>query len=216
MDAKLVRSWVEGWAVSRGAALPVEEPWGFTIDVGLAGQVTRHVLVDADAPLIRKLTGTATAPATWLKFFLPPDSVASCVAPGWRFDIDGFLMSARLHTAEAVAPRGYRVRTWARGGTTRVLVLTEDGAFAARGQIAVPAPGRPAVVDQVETSPAHRRRGLGSLVMRTLANAAVEVGSSAAVLGATIEGRALYESLGWRTDGPLTGLIREASPDMPG
>lgn len=107
------------------------------------------------------------------------------------------------------------MRTWARGGTTRVLVLTEDGAFAARGQIAVPGPGRPAVVDQVETSPAHRRRGLGSLVMRTLANAAVEVGASAAVLGATIEGRALYESLGWRTDGPLTGLIREALPTMP-
>ncbi|KUJ65771.1 GNAT family acetyltransferase [Streptomyces albus subsp. albus] len=215
MNAGLVRSWVEGWVVSRGAAHPVEEPWGFTIDVGLAGQVTRHVLLDADEPLIRKLTETATAPGTWLKFFLPPETVAPWTAPGWRFDIDGFLMSARLHPARAVAPSGYQVRTWARGGITRILVLTDGGAFAARGQIAVPAAGRPAVVDQVETSPTHRRKGLGSLVMRALTNAAVDAGSPTAVLGATIEGRALYESLGWRTHSPLTGLIREASPDMP-
>ncbi|MER6345253.1 GNAT family N-acetyltransferase [Streptomyces sp. NPDC001595] len=216
MDAELVRSWVEGWVVSRGAAPPVTQPWGFTCEVGLTGQVTRHVLPDADESLIRKLTETATAPGTWLKLFLPPRTVAPWVAPGWRFDSDGFLMSTPLHPAPAEAPRGYRVRTWERGGVIRVLALTEEGAFAARGQVAVPGPGRTAVVDQVETSPAHRRRGLGSTVMRTLANAAVDAGSSAAVLGATTEGRALYESLGWRTHGPLTGLIRDVPPEVPG
>ncbi|WKX70904.1 GNAT family N-acetyltransferase [Streptomyces sp. XD-27] len=213
MDAELVRSWVEGWVVSRGAAPPVVEPWGFTFEVGLTGQVTRHVLTDADEPLIRKLTETVTAPNTWIKFFLPPQTVAPWVAPGWRFDSDGFVMSAPLRPTAAEAPAGYRVRTWGRGGVTRVVVLTDDGAFAARGQVAVPGPGRTAVVDQVETSPAHRRKGLGSLVMRTLANAAVDAGSSTAVLGATTEGRALYESLGWRTHGPLTGLIRDAAPE---
>ncbi|MGV4889435.1 GNAT family N-acetyltransferase (plasmid) [Streptomyces viridosporus] len=90
-------------------------------------------------------------------------------------------MSAPLRPTAAGAPAGvptgYRVRTWARGGVTRVLVLTEDGAFAARGQIAVPSPGHTAVIDQVETSPAHRRRGLGSLVMRAFENAAVATGS---------------------------------------
>ncbi|WP_431043850.1 GNAT family N-acetyltransferase [Streptomyces sp. P1-3] len=215
MDAELVREWVEGWVVSRGAAPPVEESWGFTIDVGLTAQVTRHVLPDADEPLIRKLTETVTAPGTWLKFFLPPQTVAPWVAPGWSFDSDGFLMSTPLRPATVAAPEGYQVRTWARGGVTRVLVLAEDGAFAARGQIGVPALGRPAVVDQVETSPAHRRKGLGSLVMRTLANAALDAGSSAAVLGATTEGRALYESLGWRTHGPLTGLVRDVPPETP-
>jgi GNAT superfamily N-acetyltransferase len=209
MDAELIRAWVEGWVVSRGAAPPVAEPWGFTIDVGRSNQVTRHVLADADEPLVRKLTETSTAPGTWLKFFLPPEIAAPWAAPGWRLDDDGFLMSAPLHPVAAEAPDGYQVRTWERGGVARALVLTQDGAFAAHGQIAVPGPGRTAVFDQIETSADHRRRGLGSLVMRTLGNAAVEMGSSAAVLGATVEGRALYESLGWRTDGPLTGLIRE-------
>ncbi len=212
MDAEVVRSWVEGWAVSRGASPPVSEPWGFTVDVGLNGQVTRHVLTDADESLVRKLTETVTVPDTWLKLFLPPQTVASWAAPGWRLDDDGFLMSALLHTNASVAPDGYQVRTWARGGVTRVLVMTEDGAFAARGQVAMPGPGRTAVFDQVETSSAHRRRGLGSLVMRTLENVAVASGSSSAVLAATVEGRALYEFLGWRTHGPLTSLVREVPP----
>ncbi|MFE2145320.1 GNAT family N-acetyltransferase [Streptomyces sp. NPDC059456] len=209
MDAGLVRSWVEGWVVSRGAAPPVAEPWGFTVDVGLSGHVTRHVLADADEALVRKLTETATAPGTWLKVFLPPRTVAPWVAPGWSFDDEGFLMSAPLRAAAAGAPEGYRVRTWTRGGVTRVLVATRDGALAARGQVAVPGPGGTAVFDQVETSAAHRRKGLGSLVMRTLGNAAAASGSPAAVLAATTEGRALYESLGWRTHGPLTSLFRD-------
>ncbi|QEU93490.1 GNAT family N-acetyltransferase [Streptomyces kanamyceticus] len=210
MDAGLIRSWVEGWVVSRGAAVPVVEPWGFTVDVGLSGHVTRHVMADADEPLVRKLTETVTAPGTWLKVFLPRETVAPWVAPGWRFGDDGFLMSAPLRPTAAAAPEGYEIRTWTRGGVTRVLVLGRDGAFAAHGQVAVPGPGRTAVFDQIETSEAHRRKGLGSLVMRTLGNVAAAEGSSAAVLGATDEGRALYEFLGWRTHGPLTSLVREA------
>ncbi|MGW0911147.1 GNAT family N-acetyltransferase [Streptomyces sp. NPDC002784] len=215
MDAELVRSWVEGWVVSRGAAPPVAEPWGCTVYVGLTGHVTRHVLPDADEALVRKLTEAATAPGTWLKVFLPRRTVAPWVAPGWRFEDDGFLMSAPLRSAAAQVPAGYRTRTWTRGGVTRVFVLTQDGAFAARGQVVVPGPGRRAVVDQVETSAAHRRRGLGSLVMRTLGNTAVAAGASDAVLAATTEGRALYASLGWHTRGPLTSLVRDAAAHPP-
>ncbi|MGW2229587.1 GNAT family N-acetyltransferase [Streptomyces formicae] len=212
MDAGLIRSWVEGWVVSRGAAEPRVETWGFTVDVGLSGHVTRHVLVDADEALVRKVTETATAPGTWLKVFLPEPTVAPWVAPGWRFHDDGFLMSAPLMPVAAPARDGYHVRTWTRGGVTRVLVVDEGGAFAARGQVAVPGPGRTAVFDQIETSVDHRRKGLGSLVMRTLGNVAADGGSSDAVLGATEEGRALYEFLGWRTHGPLTSLVRDVSP----
>ncbi|MFE0674914.1 GNAT family N-acetyltransferase [Streptomyces sp. NPDC058867] len=95
---------------------------------------------------------------------------------------------------------------WTRGGVTRVLVRSLDGAFAARGQVAVTGPT--AVVDQVETDPAHQRRGLGRLVMRRLTDAAARQGATAGVLGATPEGRALYEGVGWRVLAPLTGAVR--------
>ncbi|MEK8172579.1 GNAT family N-acetyltransferase [Streptomyces sp. M19] len=68
------------------------------------------------------------------------------------------------------------------------------------------------MIDQVETSPAHRRRGLGSTVMGTLTNAAAKSGATTAVLGASTLGRALYTSLGWYTEAPLTGVGR-AVPD---
>ena len=84
---------------------------------------------------------------------------------------------------------------------------TTEGVFAARGQIAIPPGAATAVVDQVETAADQRRKGLGRLVMRTLANAAAEAGAATGVLGASADGRALYTSLGWRTDSPLTGIV---------
>jgi ribosomal protein S18 acetylase RimI-like enzyme len=96
------------------------------------------------------------------------------------------------------------------GGLVGVVrVCSADGAVAARGQIAVT--GSSAVVDQVETDPAHQRRGLGSLVMRTLANDAVARGASTGVLGASSEGRALYEALGWQVHAPLAGFVYRAT-----
>ncbi|MET7620813.1 GNAT family N-acetyltransferase [Streptomyces sp. NPDC005408] len=63
-------------------------------------------------------------------------------------------------------------------------------------------------MDQVETDPSHQRRGLGRLVMRTLETAAAESGSTTGVLSATTQGLALYGSLGWQFQGPLTGIVR--------
>ncbi|WP_412543416.1 GNAT family N-acetyltransferase [Longispora sp. K20-0274] len=207
MDENIVRAWVEGWAVSRGAAPPVPAPWGFTIDVGQAAQVTRHVLPDTTEALLRELSGAITVPGTTLKVFEAPETVAPWLAAGWTFEPPGFLMSTRLRATATGVPAGYRLRTWARGGVTRAVVLADDGSFAARGQVADGLPGT-VVVDQVETSPAHRRRGLASMVMRTLANVAVDAGVSTGLLGATVEGRALYEHLGWRAHTPLTGIYR--------
>lgn len=73
----------------------------------------------------------------------------------------------RGHRSGRTPPPGYRLRAWSRAGVTRVLVTASDGSWAARGQIATT--GATAVVDQVETSPGHRRRGLGRTVMRSLA-----------------------------------------------
>ncbi|MFD8891501.1 GNAT family N-acetyltransferase [Streptomyces sp. NPDC059558] len=209
--AEAARAWVHGWTLSRGAAEPVPRAWGFTIDVGLAGHVMRHVLHSADEVTVRRVTGHASAPGVWLKALVPPETLEAWLAPGWHLAGGaGYLMSASLPVAPTRArpgaPDGYRLDTWTRAGVTRALVRTADGAFAARGQVAVTGLG--AVVDQVETDPAHQRRGLGRLVMARLTAAAAEQGATAGVLGATPDGRALYETMGWRTLAPLTGAVR--------
>jgi ribosomal protein S18 acetylase RimI-like enzyme len=213
MVTRLARRWVLGWAVSRGTEPPVEQAEGFRIDVGLPHHVARYVLLDADEaavePAVRKVAGSVMVPNTWLKAFVAPKLVASWLPPGWTSGPPTFLMATGLRPSEVHAPDGYAVTTKTEAGVTFVRVLTADGAVAARGQIAVT--GESAVVDQVETDPAHQRRGLGSLVMRTLANDAVAQGASTGVLGASAEGRALYEALGWKVHAPLAGFVYRAT-----
>ena len=60
------------------------------------------------------------------------------------------------------------------------------------------------------TAEAHRRRGLGAFVMRTLADRALEQGAVLGVLGATDAGRALYETLGWKKHTTLAECIYRA------
>lgn len=207
----IVRSWIDGWVVSRGAAPPLVEPWGYTIDVGMAEHVTRHVLDavndDVDERTVRKVAAGVTGTGVRLKVFDDPATVGGWLGEGWWVDPDpGYLMSVPLTaTATPAVPDGYRLRVWTRGGVTRVLLAAPDGSWAARGQLAPT--GRTAVVDQVATSPAHRRRGLGSFVMRTLLQEAVAQGAERGVLAGTPDGRALYEALGWRVEALLTSAL---------
>ncbi|WP_225821315.1 GNAT family N-acetyltransferase [Streptomyces naphthomycinicus] len=212
--AEAVHAWVRGWTVSRGAAEPVARPWGFTVDVGLPHEVARHVLPAADEATVRRITEHTAAPAVWLKTFVPPRTLAAWLPPGWTLaGGPGFLMSAGTAAGAAppALPEGYRLTHWTRAGVTRAVVRTADGAFAARAQVAVT--GRTAVVDQVGTEPAHQRRGLGRVLMHALTDTAARAGATAAVLGATPEGRGLYESMGWRVLAPLTAATRAREDD---
>lgn len=205
----VVQAWVTGWAVSRGAAAPEREPWGFTIDVGQLTHVSRHVFdalgdgVDEEA--VRKVADGVTGAGVWLKVFQDPEVVGDWLGEGWWVNPEpGFLMTVPLTTPaeRPAAPDGYRLRTWTVGGVTRMLVAAPDGSLAARGQVAPT--GLTAVFDQIETAAAHRRRGLGSVVMRTLQAVATATGAETGVLAGTPAGRGLYEALGWHVEAPLT------------
>ncbi|MDT0481534.1 MULTISPECIES: GNAT family N-acetyltransferase [Streptomyces] len=205
----VVQAWVTGWVVSRGAAAPEREAWGFTVDVGQVAQVSRHVF-DAlgdgvDEGVVRKVAGGVTGAGVWLKVFQDPEVVGPWLDEGWWVDPEpGYLMTVPLtgSARRTAVPDGYRLRIWSVGGVTRVLVAAPDGSLAARGQVAPT--GATAVFDQIETVAAHRRRGLGSVVMRTLHTVATDAGAETGVLAGTPAGRGLYESLGWHVQAPLT------------
>jgi GNAT superfamily N-acetyltransferase len=176
--------------------------------MGMAEHVTRHVFGaigdDVDEETVRKVAGTVTGAGVWLKVFRDPAVVTGWLGEEWWIDPEpGCLMTTALTPADVPAvPDGYRLRTWSRGGVIRVMLAAPDGSLAARGQIAPV--GTHAVADQVMTSPAHRRQGLGGLVVRTLQQAALAQGARTGVLAGTPAGRALYEARGWRMVAPLT------------
>ncbi|WP_371614466.1 GNAT family N-acetyltransferase [Streptomyces sp. NBC_00454] len=202
---ELARSWVDGWTVSRQTPRPVDEPWGLSIQVGLTDQAVRHVLLDADAETARGLVGAITEPATWIKAFLEPDLMEPWLSPEWEPTDSGFLMAVDLRPSVARAPDGYTVTAETDGEVISVRVLAADGELAARGQIGLT--GAACVFDQIVTEEAHQRLGLGTVVMGALTNAAIETGAATGTLGATVQGRALYETLDWKVLAPLTGFI---------
>lgn len=217
--SELVRMWINGWVVSRGSSDPVDEPWGWTIDVGQPRHVARHVLPDPREGDVRKIVDATSAPGTWLKLFAEDQVVLPWVGSGWRRDVPGYLMTVHLRPERPERPEhpevppGYTLTSWTRGGVSRVLVRTRAGHFAARGQTAQA--GAHVVVDQVETAAEHRRKGLGGLVMRSLQGAAYEAGARTGLLVGTPEGRALYTSLGWTMRAPMASLWYEPSDAAP-
>ncbi|MDT9688116.1 GNAT family N-acetyltransferase [Streptomyces sp. P9(2023)] len=208
--ASITSAWVAGWTVARGTSPAVVEPWGWRIDVGLPTHVFRHVLPAPDAVSVGKLCAEITVPGAWLKVMAGPEEVAEWITPGWTVPDDpGYMMSKTLDPGtRPPAPEGYARTTETRDGVIRVRIVAPDGTLAAWGRIAPT--GATAVADQIETHAGHRRRGLGSNVMRTLEAAAAQAGATTGVLFATRDGLALYDSLDWRYECPLTGIVREA------
>ncbi|WP_369199818.1 GNAT family N-acetyltransferase [Streptomyces sp. PU-14G] len=175
--------------------------------VGSEHIVERHVLLDASEASVREAAAAVTVPRTWLMVFAEPRAVADWLPPGWQVDHaeTGYLMAVGLGRTDPAPPAGYRVSDRTRDGVTVVEVRDAAGGCVARGQTAVW--GDTAAMDRVVTEEAHRRRGLGSLVMRVLADRAAAAGATDGALGATPQGRALYEALGWQVRSILTECV---------
>jgi len=200
---ELVRDWVEGWALSRAVAPSVEVPEGFFLHVGRPDHVARYVLPNHDPPALRDLAQRITTPHTWLKICAPRDEIV--LPQAWVLSGPEFLMATPLRVDAPAVPSPYALEIVASVNTIDARLLAPDGEVAARGRIAIR--GAVAVVDQVETDPAHRRRGLGRVVMQVLCTHASMHGASRGVLVATPDGLALYQVLGWTMESPITAAV---------
>ncbi|MEU5241009.1 GNAT family N-acetyltransferase [Streptomyces lydicus] len=208
MVAEMVRTWVAGWAVSRRTPPPVEKPWGYYIEVAdNPDEVGRHVLPETEEAWVRSAAASVSVPRTWMKMPAEPAEIEPWLPPGWvvAWEETGHLMAVDLMATHPVAPEGYTATMESVGAVTCVRVRDAAGERAAEGQLA--ALGEVVVVDRVRTDEAHRRRGLGDFVMRTLVDSAVADGAVLGVLGATAAGRALYETLGWKKHATLAECV---------
>ena len=209
MDRELAAAWVGGWTVSRGTSAPRPTPWGLRVEVGAPRQYARYVMLESREPIVRDLVSRVRTPDLWIKAFEEPEVVEPWLGPEWTKDDPAWLMAVDLVAAQTTPPEGYAVDVRREGSVVRVLILAADGSVAAKGQAGID--GATAVVDQVSTEPAHQRRGLGTVLLRTLVNESLESGAETGILGATIQGRALYETLGWKAHAPLTGFVYRAT-----
>jgi GNAT superfamily N-acetyltransferase len=127
----------------------------------------------------------------------PEEVLARIQAAGLEYRRTEWLMRVELARQPVLrAPAQYGVEVVQRGKVVQVRVQENDE-LAARGQMVVV--GNEVVVDMVWTEPRHRRRGLGRAVMSRIAEEAQKKGAKGGLLAASVEGRQLYESLGWET-----------------
>ena len=105
------------------------------------------------------------------------------------------LMSIELRDHPLPATSSYELEIRSEGPLELVRILAVDGTIAARGMASIV--DNDAVMHDIQTDPAHRRRGLGSVVMGVLSRRAIERGAESGLLMATVEGVHLYRKLGW-------------------
>jgi GNAT superfamily N-acetyltransferase len=110
----------------------------------------------------------------------------------------------RNHPATPTLP-AYRLETTSDGPLEFANVIDEEGNVAARGMAAIV--GEDAVMHDIHTDPAHRRRGLGSVVMTLLSRRAMGRGATTGLLMATPDGGYLYTKLGWSTEATMITAV---------
>lgn len=204
----LVVRWQRGWAVAR--ALPVAEDVGGALRVRCMqpGRDVEYVaLVAGEDPA--SLTRLAELVAgedsvTWLTVPTtdPARAASALLAAGLVVLKDSEqLMTADLRRHPQNMPAApYRLLTQVDprgdGSVVTATVRHESGEVGARGTMGLA--GTDAVADRIETTPAHRRKGLASAVMGALANSAIEAGVEHGILVASEDGQRLYRTLGWQ------------------
>lgn len=194
-DPAIVRAWLAARSIARGLPAPVDDRGGFRVDTGSDTEVRRWVF-PAMGPGLRELAGSITAPGHLLKLCGDADELRSVLSPGWQVHAPGYVMRSDGAPTVRPPPAGYRIELARSDAVVRVHILSGDGAVAASGY-AVEA-GGVFVYDRIVTQSAHRRRGLGGVVMAILGSAKRDP-ASVELLVATDDGRALYSTLGWRT-----------------
>ena len=206
----LVGRWLEGWRLCRGLGPVIEYDDAFVAVLRLPGR-ERELFARTDD--VNRLASRITAD-TWLTVTTQDgDAIARrFTAAGLQpFEEHKTLMSIELRD-HPEPTTDYEVEVSTDGPLDYVRLLT-DGVVAAHGMAAIA--GTDAVMHDIQTDPAHRRRGLGSVVMGELSRRALERGARTGLLMATTDGFHLYRKLGWLPEATMvtgSGGPRAAGP----
>jgi GNAT superfamily N-acetyltransferase len=199
--ALVAPAWALGWSLSRATGAPLARQGYVEIAVNLPDQLKRYVLPDFDAALIQRLAQHEAQPLSWLKICAETVRVLPLLRPGWSVHAPEFLMGTVLQSQSQGEAPGYTVGCAASGPLLSVELRAADGELAASGHAVVTRAY--ATFDRIITAEAHRRRGLGRLIMQALTAQCLQRGARYGVLVATEQGRQLYQALGWALVSPM-------------
>lgn len=191
--------------MARGLPWPVRDGQAWRVDVNEPDQKARYVfdhMSDAVIDQARRIQ----EPLVFIKVFAGERDVAPGFPPGWSFPHPGFFMRGQAPAAPLSMADGYSLSLHVvRPGVRRAQVMAPDGSPAASGMVSWE--DDYAVYNLIKTAPAHQRRGLASAVMTALGEAAQDAAAQQHILMATLQGRLLYESMGWTCRSDYTTAV---------
>ncbi|WP_328333293.1 GNAT family N-acetyltransferase [Kribbella sp. NBC_00382] len=217
---ELVRRWAHGWTLCRGLAAPLDRPAALEVTLGLPGRDREVFTLTDNAETVNDLAittakgenpgeGTREGEVVWLTVTTnqPQATAAVLEQAGLKLlDEPCLLMTIDLtEHPDKAAPPEYRLETSSDGPLEYAKVIDTQGNVAARGMAAIV--GQDAVLHDIHTDPAHRRRGLGSVVMSMLSRRATDRGAATGLLMATTDGGYLYTNLGWSTEATMITAV---------
>jgi len=212
MIGELVERWHRGWIAADG--LTSEHRDGhLVVHVNRPNRQYEWIATDdAETATVARIVAATDEP-NWLSVptHAPQKVVAEIEAAGLvvaRPD-ETFMRRTLADHPAPEPPAGYVVEV-RRTPVIGVQVL-KDGEEAASGLMAVV--GEDAVAHRIGTAEAHRRRGLGSVVMGTLVREALKDGAKTGLLFSSTEGVHLYRRLGWEK---ISDLVVARNAQAPG
>ena len=210
---ELIERWHRGWCVARGLNGVEDLGDGLRLRCLQPGRDVEYVaLVDTAVPgLAARVLGEREV--TWLTVpTTSPAQVAEALAAAGLVLLKRAeqLMTIALADHPSSKPADPYTLEVVRVGAAITATVRESatGEAAARGTIGLS--GTDGIADRIETLPAHRRRGLASVVMGALAEAARAEGATHGILIASEDGQHLYRRLGWH---PVADVLIAAAPD---
>ncbi|SMD24257.1 GNAT family N-acetyltransferase [Lentzea albidocapillata] len=211
MIGELVERWHRGWIAADGLTSEYRDGY-LVVHVDRPQRRFEWIATDdAETTAMARIVA-ATSEPNWLSVptHTPQRVSAELEAAGMvvaRPD-ETFMRRALTGHPAPEPPAGYAVEV-TRSPVIGVRVLA-DGEVAASGLMAVV--GEDAVAHRIETADAHRRRGLGSVVMGTLVREAMKDGARTGLLFSSTDGVHLYRRLGWERISDLVVARNDVSP----
>lgn len=199
---ELMSAWVHAWTRSRQTALPTHTSYGLRYEVGDSLGTVRRVPIDPSLPSLLEAVADSGPGASCIKLVGDPAIWRPRFPRTWDPDGDQWLMQGVMQSDVPQVPEGYQLSVRETSGRVEVTLTDSLGCLAASGQAGIHIGW--AVPDLISTHPAHRRRGLGKVVMAEIHRAVMRQGADQALLVATPDGRYLYSSLGYRVVSPVT------------
>jgi GNAT superfamily N-acetyltransferase len=197
MIGELVQRWHRGWIAADGLTSAYRDGY-LVVHVNRSHRQYEWIATDdAETAAMARIVAASAEP-NWLS--VPTHSPAKVIA---ELEAAGLVVARPDETFMKRSlschplldpPAGYAVEV-TRNPVIGVRVLTADGEEAASGLMAVV--GEDAVAHRIGTADAHRRRGLGSVVMGMLVREAVKDGARTGLLFSSTDGVHLYDKLGW-------------------